>query len=148
MFLVGFLAVQLGISFAGILADATFVFIMYVLVAILALKITNYKSWALKIAGISLFVPVVGIAFISIPAFLAVVFAVADFETQYEQNAENGLSCRVSSYGNATTSTGGYNVTVFKVYGPIEKETDFESVENTRNPEITPQKVCGLALSH
>ena len=147
MVLIGVLAIRFGISFAGVMADATFVFITYVLVSISALKLTNYKSWLFKITGISLFVPLCGLAFISIPAFLGVVFAVADFETEYEQNADNGLSCRVSSYGNATTYNGGYNVTIFKVYGPIEKETDFESVESTRNPEITPQKVCGLALN-
>ena len=38
-----------------------------------------------------------------------------------------GYGCSVSSYGNATTSTDGYNASIVKVLGPFEKEIGFES---------------------
>lgn len=142
-----YLSLKFGLSLSGVLADATVIFTTYILLAVGALKLTNKKNVVAKVVGVAVSVLICLVAFISIPAFLGVVFAVADFEMEYQTMDREGYGCRVSSYGNATTSTGGYNASIFKVLGPFEKEIDFESVESTRQPDITPETVCRVALS-
>lgn len=141
------LSLKFGLSLYGVLADATVIFTVYILLTVGALKLTNKKNVVAKVVGVAVSVLICLATFISIPAFLGVVFAVADFETEYQTMNSEGYGCRVSSYGNATTSTSGYNASIFKVLGPFEKEMDFESVESTRQPEITPETVCRVALS-
>ncbi len=143
-----YLSFKLGWSFHGVMADVTVIFFLYVFFTVGSVKLINNKNSLLKVVGLIFSVAIVLIAFFSVPAFLGVAIAVAEFETEYETLDEHGYVCRVSSYGNATTSTGGYNASVFRVLGPFEKKIDFESVESTRRPEITPETVCRLALSN
>ena len=79
-------------------------------------------------------------------AVLGVALVVGDYEPQYSVD-DGSRKCRVTSYGNATTSTDGYEATVYKSFGFIEYEIDFVTVDNTRKPEATPERVCNTALS-
>jgi hypothetical protein len=142
-----YVAIMSGLSLLGISADAVFLYFIYLLAGIAVFKITSYNNLALKILGGFGAVPFVAIPLASIVAVVGVALAVGDFQTEYEVTDSVGYSCRVTTYGNATTSTGGYKVNIYKKYGFIEREINFETVETTRNPEITAERVCSEALS-
>jgi hypothetical protein len=105
------------------------------------------KHFAFKFFGVILFLPFLVAPLLSIPASLVFAFIVGDMETLYETSSEDGLLCRVTSYGNATTSINGYNATLFKKSLPFEKKIMSLSMENTYKPEVTPNYVCSAAFA-
>lgn len=147
MVAVGFIAIRLGFTFKGIFVDAACLFIGYVLACISALKLATYRNVILISVGVCLFLPACGIALLSIPAFVGVLFAVGEFETEYESIDAEGVGCRISSFGNATTSTGGYNASIFNVFWLFEKEINYITVDTTRQAEVTPEHLCEVELS-
>jgi hypothetical protein len=142
-----YVAIKSGLSLLGISADAVLLYFIYLLVGIAVFKITTYSNLAVKILGGFGTVPFVVIPLASIVAVVGVLLAVGDFETEYEVTDSVGYSCRVTTYGNATTSTGGYKVSIYKKYGFMERVINFKTVETTRKPEITAERVCSEALS-
>jgi membrane-bound ClpP family serine protease len=139
-------AVWLELSFSGIAADAIVLYAIYLLFGLCVFQLLKLKHFALKAIGAICVVPFIIVPILSVPAVLGVALAVGDYEPLYSVNDGSRL-CRVTSYGNATTSTGGYEATIYKTFGFVEYQVDFVEVDNTRKPEITPESVCNAALS-
>lgn len=139
-------AIWLGLSISGVSLDVLVLYGIYLLLGLCVFQLFMLKHYAFKVIGALCVVPFITFPLLSVPAVLGVLFIVGDYEPRYSVDV-GGRSCRVTSYGNATTSTGGYEATIYKTFGFIEYEVDFVTVDHTRKPEITPEKVCNAALS-
>jgi hypothetical protein len=139
-------AAWLGLSFSGTTADVVALYAIYMLLGLCAVQLLRLKHFVFKAIGTLSVVPFITVPLLSVPAVLGVAFAVGDYEPQYSFYDGSHL-CRVTSYGNATTSTGGYEATIYKKFGFVEYEVYFVAVDDTRRPEITPERVCNEALS-
>ncbi|WP_299494409.1 hypothetical protein [uncultured Shewanella sp.] len=136
----------LGISFSGIASDFVVLYTVYLLLGLCVLQLFMLKNYAFKVIGALCTVPFIIFPLLSVPAVLGVALVVGDYEPRYSV-AEGSRLCRVTSYGNTTTSIGGYEATVYKLFGFIEYEIDFVTVDNTRKLEVTPERICNVALS-
>ena len=139
-------ATLIGLSFSGTIADAVVLYAIYMLLGLCVFQLLRLKQFIFKAVGSLCVVPFITVPLLSVPAVLGVALAVGDYEPRYSVH-DGSHFCRVTSYGNATTSTGGYEATIFKTFSFVEYEVDFVTVDNTRKPEITPKRVCNAALS-
>lgn len=147
IFILAYVARWVGVSFSGVSVDAIAMYLIYVLLGFCALQLCRFKHGIIKLIGILSFIPFVAIPLMSVPAILGVAFIVGDFEPRYTVTNEQGYLCRVTSYGNATTSNGGYNSNIFKEFGFFEYKVASVSVDSTRKPEITPAGICNDVFS-
>lgn len=138
---------NLELSIKGVASDAVILYFLYLITGIVIVKLGNFKSVILKIiSGIGL-IPLIFLPLISIPAFLGIALGVGDFTTNYTMVDSVGNSCRAASYGNATTSTGGYNILIHRNYWIFEYEINSAKIETTGTINLTPEKLCKLSLS-
>ena len=142
-----YLCIRFGVSLLGTLADVLFFYFLHFLSGVSIVKLTSFKNSVVKILGGVCVVPFIALPLLSIPAFLGIILVVGDFQTVYTNNDSSGYSCRITSYGNATTSTGGYKAKIYKKYWVIEYQVGFENFETAGIQEITPESVCNAALS-
>lgn len=154
LFLIAFISVAtvsicmwLRVSFLGVVADVVILCLIYFMVGLCVFQCVGHSNLVLKIAGILSSIPFFVIPILSIPVVIEVAFIVADLEPRYSVRNENGDLCRVTSYGNATTSNGGYNAKLYRLFGFVEYKMNVAVVDNTRKPEVTPETVCKAVLS-
>lgn len=139
-------AFWLGLSFAGMALDVVVLYAVYLLLGLSVFQLFMLKHYVFKIMGALCTLPFIVIPLLSVPVVVGVALIVGDYEPRYTESDGSRL-CRVTSYGNATTSTGGYQATIYKTFGFIEYKIDFVTVDNTRKSEITPERICNAALS-
>jgi hypothetical protein len=140
-------AIRFGVSFVGVSMDVLALYLLYFMIGLCIVQLSADNNKILKILGALCLVPIILMPLLSVPAVLGIMLTVGDLEPIYSTYDEQGHLCRVTSYGNATTSTGGFEVGIYNNVGFIEYQIDFAMVDNTRMPEITPERVCNLALS-
>lgn len=134
------------LTLVGVSANAILLFAIYLLFGICAVQLAITKnSKFLAIAGKVAMLPLLILPVISVPALLAVAFIAGDAEPIYEYKNTLGYLCRVTSYGNATTSKGGYLATLYSQHIFVEQKLNSASVDNTGNKDITPQHACEVA---
>lgn len=137
----------LRVSFLGVVADVGILCLIYFMAGVCTFQCVGHRNIVLKIAGILSSIPFFVIPILSIPVVIGMAFIVADLEPRYSVRHENGDLCRVTSYGNATTSNGGYNAILYRPFGFVEYKMNVTVVDNTRKPEVTPEAVCKAVLS-
>jgi hypothetical protein len=139
-------ATGFGLSLSGTEADVVVFYAIYLVLGLCVFQLVRLKHVIFKTIGSLCTVPFIIFPLLSIPAVLGVALVIGDYETKYSVYDGSHL-CRVTSYGNATTSTGGYEAIIYKRFGFVEYKVDFVAVDNTQKPEITPESVCNAALS-
>lgn len=149
------LVLFVGIVFAGaITGTSTSVYELNVVVcafAYLALSTVGISGFRLRpralgfVLGISASLLVLlGILFGTIGA-LGVALIAGDLAPIYTTVVSNGKKCYVSSFGNATTSTHGYDV-VLKDVLPVIPLLEFSSAKvQFEEPSFTPAEACTKA---
>lgn len=78
---------------------------------------------------------------------LGTLFIVGDTLPLHSEKIGTNSLCEVTSYGNATTTEGGYVAILKHTYAsvPIEREVIRKSFSDNRYPAITKESVCKLA---
>lgn len=136
-----------GISFSGVIADAVTYYLLYVLVGVALFQMYSFaQQKSVRTVLAIMMVPFLLLPALSALAFLAVLFVVGDYDPTYESKMMARYSCRVTSYGNATTPEGGYEVKMLSLWGIFEKEIYYQTTDIRQN-QSTPEELCSsLAL--
>ncbi|MES9957609.1 MAG: hypothetical protein ABW086_11200 [Sedimenticola sp.] len=129
-------------SFIGVTPDILFLYATYFIVGVGIVQLTTYNKLLIKIIGIISIVPLILLPIASIGAVFGIMFIGGDLIPVYQQETSNGYVCRVTSYGNATTSNGGYIATEYETYLVIEVPRKELSIDNTRKEHVTPEFTC------
>lgn len=104
------------ISFIGYHIDTVAVFALYALIGLCSIQLVIDKHILLKIAGAITALPMLLMPFLFIPGMVVTLFTVGELFPRHAFDYKNGLECRVTARGNATTRTGGYVATLYKEY--------------------------------
>lgn len=142
-----FLAAVLGFVLAGVSTRGTVPDLVVLLTSYLVLCCLFILSFRLKpvwfriVSATVLGAPLVVGYLISTVGVLALVFILGDLLPEHTQEMPSGLLCRVTSFGNATTSVNGYFAHLVRPLGIFEKE---EFVGQFPDP-VTPSEACSRA---
>jgi hypothetical protein len=137
-----------GISLVGTIPNVIALYVLYLIVGFSSFHVFfSAQRKIIKVVGGIISIPFILLPAISVSLVLVVMFIAGDMEQKYEIKNENGVICRVSEYGNATTSTNGYDIKLFKSAIIFEKLLAYKQIENTYKPEITAESACKMALS-
>ncbi|WP_461535048.1 hypothetical protein [Spongorhabdus nitratireducens] len=135
------------VSLRGVTTDIVGLYLSYFVTGIAVFKMTAFRNRAAKLSGCIAAFPFFVLPALAIPLFFGVLLGLGDLQTEYETDREEDYYCRVSVYGNATTSTGGYTARVYEAYAVLEYQRHAVNFENTLYPEMTPELSCKRALS-
>lgn len=114
----------LSLSFSLFEANIVAVYTAYFCFGLLALAAFHIKPKLLGIiVGTVCSLPLFGGALLGTIGFLVLLFIIGDAAPVYKTELENGATCRVTTFGNATTSVGGRDVYISRPLLPgIEKD--------------------------
>jgi len=129
-------------SLIGVIFDILFVYATYFMAGVGIVQLTTYNNQIIKIVGFIFIVPLILLPIVSIGAVFGIILIGGDLIPVYQQETPNGNVCRVTSYGNATTSNGGYIATEYETYLVIEVPKHKLSIDNTRKENLTPELTC------
>ena len=136
-------ALWLGVATSLYEANAILLGLAYLAFSVVAISAFRLRP---RLLGYSLGTVASLLLLVSLPigtfGALGVTFVVGDTVPIYSELTEPDLKCYVTSFGNATTSTGGYNV-VLKRQLPVTSVLEYAaSRQQFDSPSFEPREAC------
>ncbi len=131
-----------GLSIRGYEINIALISFAYLCFGIVAVSIYRIKPRYLGISlGILASLPLLAGLFLGSIGMLIIVMIIGD-STPIHVSYKNDTACYVTSFGNATTLGGGYNV-VFKKQLPVFTFIEYQVTEkHLINPNFPPAEAC------
>ena len=143
--ILGVVALFFKVSFINLKFDFVYFFVGYVSYCILVFLL--FRNPFTIILGIIGLIPIGIGVFSSTIGILGLGFVLSDFVPEYECNITSNTLCRVTVFGNATTSSGGYYGSMLLQFPQtkpfLERKVVTERFETSNNIRLTPEQVCG-----
>ena len=111
------------VSFRGQAADAAALALAYFGLCFLFVLSFRVKTALARLAAVVILGSPIALGYLmATGGFLALIFVIGDLQPVHTEDA-GGLSCRVTLYGNATTSEGGYVASLYERMFFLERQT-------------------------
>lgn len=104
-------------------------------------------TWLGRLVGAATIVPLAASLLLGTVGFLGVAFIVGDGEPVHEEAWPDGRACQVTTFGNATTSNGGYDVARLRRPAWLPALQWSERTLRFDDPTFGPEEACRRAVA-